>query len=110
MEDLPYKLGTIKLTWINPSDYTILESKMFDSVDEALKNLPSNIKKEDFMILKLIKTDGTAYEWKLLPYGNHSDFVRSMEFRDNKLYYYGSMGLGVLGAVYLLKLLFFSNK
>jgi hypothetical protein len=110
MEDLPYKLGTIKLTWINPSDYTILESKMFDSVDEALKNLPSNIKKEDFMIFKLIKTDGTAYEWKLLPYGNHSDFVRSMEFRNNKLYYYGSMGLGVLGAVYLLKLLFFSNK
>lgn len=110
MEDLPYKLGTIKLTWINPSDYTILESKMFDSVDEALKNLPSNIKKEDFMIFKLIKTDGTAYEWKLLPYGNHSDFVRSMQFRDNKLYYYGSMGLGVLGAVYLLKLLFFSNK
>jgi hypothetical protein len=51
-----------------------------------------------------------AYEWKLLPYGNHNDFVRSMEFRDNKLYYYGSMGLGVLGAVYLLKLLFFSNK
>ena len=110
MEDLPYKLGTIKLTWINPSDYTILESKMFDSVDEALKNIPKDIKREDYMIFKLIKTDGTAYEWKLLPYGNHSDFVRSMEFRDNKLYYYGSMGLGVLGAVYLLKLLFFSNK
>jgi hypothetical protein len=110
MEDLPYKLGTIKLTWINPSDYTILESKMFDSVDEALKNLPSNIKKEDFMIFKLIKTDGTAYEWKLMPYGIQNDFVRGMQFRDNKLYYYGSMGLGVLGAFYLLKLLFFSNK
>ena len=40
MEDLPYKLGTIKLTWINPTDYTILESKMFDSVEEALKNIP----------------------------------------------------------------------
>lgn len=110
MEDLPYKLGTIKLTWINPTDYTILDSKMFDSVEEALQNTPSNIKKNEYMIFKLIKTDGTAYEWKLLPYGNHSDFVRSMEFRDNKLYYYGSMGLGVLGAIYLLKLLFFSNK
>jgi|TARA_B110000503_G_C7026782_1_gene362212 hypothetical protein len=110
MEDLPYKIGTIKLTWITPSEFTILKSKMFDSVDEALKNIPKGINKEDFMIFKLIKTDGTAYEWKLLPYGNHSDFVRSMEFRDNKLYYYGTMGLGVLGAFYLLKLLFFSNK
>lgn len=105
MEDLPYKLGTIKLTWINPSDYTILESKMFDSVDEALKNLPSNIKKEDFMIFKLTKTDGTAYEWKLLPYGNHSEFIRSMEFRNNKFLFYGSMALGVMGAIYVLKLI-----
>jgi hypothetical protein len=105
MEDLPYKLGTIKLTWINPSDYTILESKMFDSVDEALKNLPSNIKKEDFMIFQLIKTDGTAYEWKLLPYGNHSEFIRSMEFRNNKFLFYGSLALGVMGAIYVLKLI-----
>jgi hypothetical protein len=110
MEELPYKLGTIKLTWINPTDYTILQSQMFDSVEQALKNIPSNIKKNDYMIFKLSKTDGTAYEWKLLPYGKHYDFVRSMEFRNNKLYYYGSMGLGVLGAFYLLKLLFFSNK
>ena len=109
-DELPYELGTIKLTWINPTDYRILESKMFDSVEDALKNIPTNIKKNQFMIFKLIKTDGTAYEWKLLPYGIHNDFVRSMEFRDNKLYYYGSMGLGVLGAFYLIKLLFFSNK
>ena len=48
MEDLPYELGTIKLTWINPSEYTILESKMFDSVDEALQNIPTNIKKNEY--------------------------------------------------------------
>jgi hypothetical protein len=105
MEDLPYKLGTIKLTWINPKDYTILESKMFDSVDEALQNIPKNIKENEFMIFKLIKTDGTAYEWKLLPYGNHNDFVRSMEFRNNKFLYYGSMALGVMGAIYIIKLI-----
>jgi hypothetical protein len=110
MEDLPYKLGTIKLTWIDPNDYTILESKMFDSVEEALKNIPTNIKKNQYMIFKLVKSDGVAYEWKLFPYGIHNDFVSGMKCRDNKLYYYGSMGLGVLGAVYLLKLLFFSNK
>lgn len=105
MEDLPYKIGTIKLTWINPNDYTILESKMFDSVEEALKNIPKNIKQEDYMIFKLIKTDGTAYEWKLLPYGNQSEFIRSMEFRNNKFLFYGSIALSVMGAIYVLKLI-----
>jgi hypothetical protein len=79
---------------------------MFDSVDEALKNIPTDIKKNEFMIFQLIKSDGIAYEWKLLPYGIHNRFVKSMEFRDNKVLYYGSMGLGVLGAIYILKLVF----
>jgi hypothetical protein len=105
MEDLPYKLGTIKLTWINPSEYTILESKMFDSVDEAIKNIPTNIKNDEYMIFKLIKTDGTAYEWKLLPYGNHNDFVRGMKFRNNKFLYYGSITLVIIGAISIVKLI-----
>ena len=105
MEDLPYKIGTIKLTWINPTDYTILQSKMFDSVDEAIQNIPSNIKKNEYMIFKLIKTDGTAYQWKLLPYGNHSEFIRSMEFRNNKFLFYGSLALSVMGAIFVLKLI-----
>jgi hypothetical protein len=105
-DNLPYKLGTIKLTWVDPNDYTILESKMFNSVDEALKNIPSEIKDNEYMIFELIKSDGTAYEWKLLPFGIHNRFVQGMEFRDNKLYYYGSMALGVLGAFYFLKLIF----
>ncbi len=105
MEDLPYKLGTIKLTWINPTDYNILQSKMFDSVEEALLNIPSNIKKNEYMIFKLIKTDGTAYEWKLLPYGIQSQFLKSMKFRDNKFLYYGSMTLGIIGAFYLIKII-----
>ena len=109
MKDLPYKIGTIKLTWINPNDYTLLESKMFGSVSEALHNVPLNIKPNEFMLFELVKTDGEAYEWKLLPYGVSKRFVKSMEFRDNKYLYYGSMLLGVLGGVYLLKLLF-SNK
>ena len=43
MGDLPYDLNTIKLTWIKPDDYTILHSKMFDSLDEALKNVRAPI-------------------------------------------------------------------
>jgi hypothetical protein len=105
MKDYPYKIGTIKLTWISPNDYTILQSRMFDSVSEALKNIPKNIKKDEYMIFELIETDGSYYEWKLLPYGNHNSFVRSMEFRDNKLLYYGSMSLALLGALYVIKLI-----
>ena len=26
-----YKPGTLKLTWINPNDYTVLQSKMFNA-------------------------------------------------------------------------------
>ena len=54
-KELPYKVGTIKLTWIDPNDYTNLESKMFDSVDDALKNIPSEIKDNEYMIFELKK-------------------------------------------------------
>jgi hypothetical protein len=107
--ELPYKLGTIKLTWINPKDYTILESKMFNSVEEALRNIPSDIKKNDFMLFELIQSDGVSYKWKLLPHGSYSRFVNSMKFRDDKILFYGSISLGVLGAIYLLKLAFSNN-
>ena len=106
MDNLPYKIGTIKLTWINPKDYTILESEMYDSVQKALMDIPSNLQGNKFMLFELIQTDGKAYQWKLLPYGLYKQFVKGMKFRDNKLLYYGSMGLGILGAFYLLKLIF----
>jgi hypothetical protein len=69
MQEYPYKIGTIKLTWINPKNYTILQSKMFDSVEVALQNIPTYIKKDEYMIFELIETDGVSYKWKLLPYG-----------------------------------------
>ncbi len=106
MDELPYKIGTIKLTWINPKDYTILQSKMFKSVDEALQNIPTSIKKDEYMIFELTETDGVSYKWKLLPYGNYNSFIRSMEFRDNKLLYYGSMSLALIGALYVIKSIF----
>jgi hypothetical protein len=105
-QDLPYKLGTIKLTWIDPNDYSILESKMFDSVSEALQNIPTEVKDNEYMIFKLTKTDGVAYEWKLLPYGIYKKFVKGMEFRNNKILYYGSIALAILGGVYVFKLIF----
>ena len=106
MQEYPYKIGTIKLTWINPKNYTILQSKMFDSVEVALQNIPTYIKKDEYMIFELIETDGVSYKWKLLPYGNSKSFVKSMEFRDNKFLYYGSMSLALIGAIYVIKLIF----
>ena len=39
MEDeLPYSKGTIKLTWIDPKNYEILNSSMYQTLDDALKN------------------------------------------------------------------------
>jgi hypothetical protein len=99
---LPYKNGTIKLTWINPSDYKILESQMFDSVGQALSNLPKS-KGNNWLLFRLEKTDGKKYTWKLLPYGKHRGYVNGMRLRDNPLIRVGIIGLVVLGAINLYK-------
>ena len=96
----PYKKGTIKLTWIDPDNYKILNGKMFDSVDEALINIPKS-KGDNWLIFKLIKTDGKEYNWELLPYGKYKGYENGMKLRDNKLLYYGSISLMLLGAFYL---------
>jgi hypothetical protein len=104
-ENLPYGKGTIKLTWINPKDYNILESAMYNSVDEALKNIPKNIKKNDFLIFELVSTDGVEYKWKLLPYGRSSQYKYGMEFFDNDFVFYGVLGLSLFGVYSVLKVL-----
>ena len=79
-----YKPGTLKLTWINPNDYTVLQSKMFNANDlkGALKESEG---KPGFMLFELVKTSGDAYEWKLLPFGEAKRFVRSMKWNDSFL-------------------------
>jgi len=104
-DKLPYKTGTIKLTWINPKDYNILESSMHYSVDEALKNVPKNIKKHDFLIFELVSTDGVQYKWKLLPYGRANQYKYGMEFFDNDLVFYGFIALTIFGTYSFLKLI-----
>jgi hypothetical protein len=102
-EELPYKTGTIKLTWIDPRNYKFLESKMFDTVEQALLNVPTFLKQGDFLIFKLVETDGNQYRWELLNYGRSNEYINGMKFRDNKALYYGTMGLAVLGAIFLIK-------
>ena len=78
-----YQEGTIKLTWINPQDFTILNSSMFDDIDSALKNTDD---KKDWMIFQLEKVDNDNYTWKLLPYGKYKSFVNGMKFRNSGFY------------------------
>lgn len=103
MDNLPYKKGTIKLTWINPKDNTILESSMFNSLEEALNNLPTNIKKNDFLIFELYDTDGQKYKWKLLPFGRYYQYKYGMEFYDNDFLFFGTIILTLLGVIFILK-------
>lgn len=101
--DNPYKVGTIKLTWIDPDNYKILSGKMFNTVEEALNNIPKS-KGNNWLLFKLLKTDGEEYNWELLPYGKYKGYETGMKYRDNKLLYYGSISLMLLGAYYLIKM------
>lgn len=79
-----YPVGTIKLTWIDKNDYTILRSKMFsrDKIEDAIE---TGERLGKYMIFELEKTQNDEYKWKLMPYGQADDFVRSMKFRGNLL-------------------------
>jgi hypothetical protein len=103
-ERLPYSKGTIKLTWINPSDYSILESKMFNSIKEALANIPAS-RGNNWLLFQLVETDGTQYKWKLLPYGKHRGYINGMKLRDNPVLKYGAIALMIYGAYSLYQLM-----
>ena len=100
-----YGEGTIKLTWINPKDFTRLESKMF-SKDELSNAVAEGKRLGKFMIFKLETTANDEYTWKLLDYGQSKDFVRSMEFRESpisKLLVGGIVALAIYGGYKLIK-------
>jgi len=102
-DELPYSVGTIKLTWIDPSNYEILNSAMFETIEGALSKAPQD--NENWLIFKLEKTDGVNYSWKLLPYGQYKEYISGMKFRDNKVLYYGGLALMIYGAFSILKML-----
>jgi hypothetical protein len=99
-----YEVGTIKLTWINPSDFTILESRMYKKEDlkKALEDAKS---KPDFMLFTLLSVNGDEYRWKLLPYGEADRFVRSMQLSKSAFIPYlgiATLGLALYGAYKLI--------
>ena len=106
MEEKPYKEGTIKLTWITKDKVSILNSTMFDNVQEALANRNNFYNGKDWLLMELIKTDGNTYEWKLLPYGDFKSYKIGMHIKDNKTNYL----IGISLITVLLYFIFKKNK
>ena len=67
MGDLPYERGTIKVVWIDDSEF--IYSKMFNdevNAEEFAKD------KKDYLIFKLVKQKNMEdFTWKLLNYGRY---------------------------------------
>jgi hypothetical protein len=94
-----YVKGTIKLTWIEPDNVSIMFSQMFETLDEALKNTQG---KKDWLIFTLKEAEGNSYKWELLPYGESKNYINSMKV-NNFVEEYGIYVLIGLGALILLK-------
>ena len=102
MNDLPYKRGTIKLTWIDPQDYTFLQSKMFTNLQDAKLFVPQS-KGKNYLFFQLNESDGDNYKWKLLPYGKHKEYVNGMKINNNPLAKYGIPLLALIGVFFMGK-------
>jgi hypothetical protein len=95
-----YKTGTIKLTWIDPSDYTLLSSAMYETVDDALK---ASGNKKNWLIFRLKSVEGDNYTWELLPYGVSGKYVMGMKVYDNPVLKMTFIGLAGVGAYFIIK-------
>ena len=87
-----YKEGTIKVAWINPSNFNELSSTMYSSLPEALESTKS---KSDFMIMRLIENKGDSYKWEVLPYGDYKSYNYGMKISKNPI------AQAILGALIL---------
>ena len=97
-----YKIGTIKLTWIDPNDYRVLSSAMYSTVEQALTNTEG---KKNWLIFKMRSVSGDNYSWELLPYGVSDKYVMGMKVNDTPILKYGGYALMIMGAYYVGSLL-----
>jgi len=98
--------GVIKKTWIDPSDYTLLKSKMFTNLQDA-KSYEADSKGDNYLYFQLSSytRGGLIYTWKLLPYGKHTEYVNGMKLKDNPLAKYGIPILALIGVFSLGKVI-----
>jgi len=99
-ETSPYGKGTIKLTWVDKNDNSILHSQMYDSIEEALKN---TYDKKNWLIFKLKQSSNNAYDWELLPYGKNKSYLRGMYISDSPFLKLLIFGLAATGAYFICK-------
>ncbi len=71
-----YKIGTLKVAWINPNNYNELSSKMYSSLSDALVATKD---RSSFMIMKLVENEGDFYKWEVLPYGDYKSYNYGMK-------------------------------
>jgi hypothetical protein len=102
-DELPYSKGTIKLTWIDPKNYEILNSAMFETIEGAISKAPKD--NENWMLFRLESTDGINYTWKLMPYGQYNEYINSMKLSDNPIIRYGAIALIIFGAYSIIRML-----
>tara|TARA_R110001606_G_C15120302_1_gene621992 strand:- start:194 stop:496 length:303 start_codon:yes stop_codon:yes gene_type:complete len=95
-----YKIGTIKVAWINPNNYDELSSTMYSSLSDAINATKD---KSDFMIMKLIQNEGDSYKWEVLPYGDYKSYNYGMKISKNPLIKYTLAGLALFGAYSIFK-------
>ena len=103
-----YPIGTLKVTWLNKEDFTILRSQMFkeENIDQAIDFGKKMSGGKDFMIFQLMeKPTKDAYVWKLLPYGSSKRFINTMQNTDS-IIFKGVVLLGLGLAIYGLLTLF----
>lgn len=91
-----YPIGTLKLTWVNPQNFTTLESKMFrvDELPTLMDEVQRN-KIKKFLVFKLVENDQNYYKWELQPQGNFKEFNFGMSIYENR--FYQVLILGILG-------------
>lgn len=89
-----YKIGTIKVAWINPNNYDELSSTMYSSLSDAINATKD---KSDFMIMKLIQNEGDSYKWEVLPYGDYRSYNYGMKISKNPIIKLSLLGLVLLG-------------
>tara|TARA_R110000823_G_scaffold210295_2_gene340716 strand:+ start:891 stop:1172 length:282 start_codon:yes stop_codon:yes gene_type:complete len=92
-----YNIGTIKLVWYSNNDYKVINSLMFNSVNEALiysKNL------SNFMIMKLTSNEADFYKWEVLEYGDFNKYKSGMFI--NK-YFFAVLIISFIGFILIKK-------
>ena len=70
--------GVIKVAWIDSATPDIMESKMFDSIEDAIKYAEG----KSFLIFELEDSHDDYYKWSLLPYGMYDKYKTALNWAD----------------------------